>query len=61
MRNITHVSQMALAGVHSLIWWFAPIAQLVVFLTVTPRFGMQGAWENVSTSCYPKMVKQQSY
>lgn len=53
MRNLTHVSQMALAGVHSLIWWFAPIAQLVVFLTVTPRVGMRGAWENVST-CHSK-------
>lgn len=50
MRNLTHVSQMALAGVHSLIWWFAPIAQLLVFLTVTPQFGMHGAWENVSTA-----------
>lgn len=48
MRSLTHVSQMALAGLHSLVWWFAPIAQLVVFLTVTPRFGLQGAWENVS-------------
>ncbi|PLB38150.1 uncharacterized protein BDW47DRAFT_117436 [Aspergillus candidus] len=47
MRSLTHVSQMALAGLHSLVWWFAPIAQLVVFLTVTPRFGLQGAWENL--------------
>lgn len=47
MRNLTHVSQMALAGVHTLIWWFAPIAQLVIFLTVTPRFGMKGAWEHL--------------
>ena len=47
MRNFTHVSQMALAGVHTLIWWFAPIAQLVIFLTVTPRFGMKGAWEHL--------------
>lgn len=60
MRDLTHVSQMALAGVHSLIWWFAPIAQLVVFLTVTPRVGMRGAWENVSR-CYSNMVKKSSY
>lgn len=58
MRNLTHVSQMALAGVHSLIWWFAPIAQLVVFLTVTPRFGMHGAWENVSTAAIQTVVKK---
>lgn len=55
MRNLTHVSQMALAGVHTLIWWFAPIAQLVIFLTVTPRFGMKGAWENVGGAGSRKM------
>lgn len=51
LRSLTHVSQMALAGVHTLIWWFAPIAQLVIFLTITPRFGMKAAWENVCASC----------
>jgi hypothetical protein len=55
MRNLTHVSQMALAGVHTLIWWFAPIAQLVIFLTMTPQFGMKGAWENVGTCCSDEM------
>ena len=40
---------MILAGVGSLLWLLVPIAQLLVFLTVTPRFNMQGAWENVST------------
>ena len=47
MHDFTHVSQMALAGVHTLIWWFALIAQLVIFLTVTPCFGMKGAWEHL--------------
>lgn len=48
MRNYTHISQMVLAGLHSLLWMFAPIVQLVLFLTVTPRFGMEAAWENVN-------------
>lgn len=48
MRSYTHISHMVVAGLGSLVWLFAPIAQLVVFVTITPRFGMQGSWESVS-------------
>jgi hypothetical protein len=48
VRNTTHVFQMLISGLHSLLWMIAPIVQLLAFLTVTPRFWMQGAWENVS-------------
>ncbi|GAD95404.1 siderophore iron transporter [Paecilomyces variotii No. 5] len=47
IRNYAHVSHVVLASLGSLILLFAPIAQLLIFLTVTPRFGVQGAWEKL--------------
>ncbi|KAJ0420298.1 hypothetical protein BJY00DRAFT_313237 [Aspergillus carlsbadensis] len=44
-RSYTHQSQMLLGSLNSLMLLFAPIVQLICFLTVTPRLGAQGAWE----------------
>lgn len=57
IRDYAHLSQVALASVGSLILLFAPIAQLLVFLTVTPRFGMVGAFQKVSGYLDPYEIR----
>ncbi|KAL4806044.1 hypothetical protein BDV18DRAFT_160114 [Aspergillus unguis] len=46
VQSYRHVSQMILSALNSLMWLFTPLLQFILFVTVTPRIGMQGSWEN---------------